>query len=258
MKSRPALFLAIAVALVAGGAALNRTVAPVWSDYRARQPALRVEAAAAAGQGVTLALLGGFRALVADATWLRMYVLWEQRDAPAVATLIRLVAALDPRPVYFWLNGARILAHDLPAWRLDAFGGDDRAPTVLRDRVEREQALLAIRHLEAARQQHPQSVDLWVEQAGIEWHRLREPAAAAESYRRAAELPRAPYYVARLRAEVLRRSGRKPEALAWLKQIHPTLPRGDEAAAADLVLARIRDLERELGVPAAGAYRTGR
>lgn len=236
---------------------MNVAIAPVWHEFRARQPALQAETAAAAGQGVTLALLGGFRALVADAAWLRMYVLWEQRDAPGVATLIRLVATVDPRPVYFWLNGARILAHDLPSWRLAATGGSDGAPAAWRERVEREQAELALRHLAAARRQHPQSVDLWVEQAGIEWHRLRDPAAAAESYRRAAELPGAPYYVARLRAEVLRRIGRKPEALVWLKQIHPTLPAGNEAAAPELVLARIRELERELGVPAAAAYRAG-
>ncbi|MEY2880893.1 MAG: hypothetical protein RLZZ15_3273, partial [Verrucomicrobiota bacterium] len=35
----------------------------------------------------------------------------------------------------------------------------------------------------------------------------------------------------------------------------PQLPRDDEAAAADLVLARIRDLEKELAVPAMQTYR---
>ena len=67
-----------------------------------------------------LALLGGFRALVADGTWIRMYDVWEERDLPVVDTLIRLVTAIDPRPLYFWLNGARIMAYDMPDWRVAA------------------------------------------------------------------------------------------------------------------------------------------
>jgi hypothetical protein len=61
--------------------------------------------------------------------------------------------------------------------------------------------------------------------------------------------------VARLHAEVLRRAGRKAEALAWLVKLHPTLPAGDDGAAADVVLGRIRDLERELQVGREQAYR---
>lgn len=101
---------------------------------------------------------------------------------------------------------------------------------------------------------------LWIEQANIELNRLGDTAAAAESYRRAWEQPRAPYYAARLHAELLRRLDRKAEALAWLVKLHTHLSPSDEAAGADLVLARIRDLERELGVPTGQGYRphTGR
>lgn len=102
---------------------------------------------------------------------------------------------------------------------------------------------------------HPGNPNLWVERANIELNRLQDPAAAAESYRRAWEQPGGPYFAARLHAELLRRMGRKAEALAWLKDLHPKLPPGDEAAAAPVVLERIRELERELGVEAAQAYR---
>jgi len=40
-------------------------------------------------------------------------------------------------------------------------------------------------------------------------------------------------------------------------KLHPRLPRNDEAAAADLVLARIRQLERELRVAPEAAYQAG-
>jgi len=251
------LLLVVLLGLGASGAALDATLArPVWSAMRARQPALRLESATAGlGQGITLALLGGFRALVADVTWLRMYVLWERRDLPGCEALLRLVGTLDPRPLEFWLNGARILAYDFAAWRIESAGGYDRVPVEAQGQIEREQGALALRHLDAAMQFHPESAELWIERGSLQLNRLREIDAAAESYRRAWAQPRAPYYAARLHAELLRRTGRKAEALAFLRTLHPTLPAADEGAAADRVFERIQELERELGVPADRAYR---
>src|SRR5688572_5858927 len=137
-----ALSLAVVVAVLAlAGAALDWVVAPAWSAARARQPALRLHPSmAAAGQGVTLALLGGFRALVADALWIRMYVVWERRDLPGTQSLIQLVTAVDPRPTYFWINGARILANDLAVWRIEAAGGYEAIGPATEARLNREQA----------------------------------------------------------------------------------------------------------------------
>lgn len=255
VKSRWLTLVVMVVVLTAAGAALDRVIAPVWHEVRARQPVLRLDSAAAAGQGLSLALLGGFRALVADAAWIQMYARWEGRDLPATETLARFVTTIDPRPVYFWLNGARIVAYDFPAWRIEAAGGYEVVPAEVQRAISHEQARAALRHLEAGAAFNPASVELWIERANIELNRLGDLNAAAESYRRAWKLPGAPYYVARLHAEVLRRAGRKAEALAWLVQLHPTLPAGDEAAAAAVVLERIRDLERELGVPAEQRYR---
>jgi hypothetical protein len=255
VKSKLLTLIIVIGALAAAGSVLGRVAAPAWDMARARQPALRLDPSmSAAGQGVTLALLGGFRALVADAIWVRMYVLWERHDLPGTHSLLRLVTAIDPRPVYFWINGARILAHDFSMWRLDAAGGFDAVGTAVEARINREQGTLALEHLSAAATFHPTNPDLWIERANIELHRLRDLAAAAESYRRAWELPKAPYYAARLHAELLRRQGRNAEALAWLVKLHPTLPAGDDGAARDTVLERVRDLERELNVPASQRY----
>jgi hypothetical protein len=249
--------LAVFVAVLAlSGLVLGRLVAPAWQAARAAQPALRLDPSiAAAGQGVTLALLGGFRALVADVVWLSMYAAWERQDLPQTETLLRLVTAIDPRPAYFWLNGARILAYDLTAWRIARAGGYEQVPEGVQDRIGREQARRALQFLDAGMAYHPRSADLWTERANIELNRLQDLAAAAESYRRAWEQPDAPYFAARLHGELLRRLNRKAEALAWLTTLHPSLPAGVEGARADVVLERIRELERELAVPAERAYR---
>jgi hypothetical protein len=256
VKSKLLVAATIVATLAAAGAVLGRVASPVWAATQARQPALQLTSSlAAAGQGATVALLGGFRALVADAIWIRMYGLWERRDLPGTQNLIQLVATIDPRPVYFWLNGARILAYDLAAWRIEAAGGYERIGDAAEAEIGLEQGSLAVRHLDAAMGFHPSSADLWIERANIQLNRLRDPAAAAESYRRAWEQPGAPYYAARLHAELLRRTGRKREALAWLTRLHPALPPADDAAAAPTVLRRIRELEDDLGVPAETRYR---
>ena len=256
MKSRLQLFAIVFGGLALTGGVLHPLESRLWTEARATSGAGRMDSVVAAtGRGLTLGVLGGFRAIAADFTWVRVYAIWEQRDLPAVETLLRLVTTLDPRPAYFWLNGARILAYDMPAWRIAAAGGYERVPEAEQRRIDREQAALAIRRLEAAEQFHGTNPDLWVERANIELTRVHDVAAAAASYRRAWEQPKGPYFAARLHAEMLKRLGRKQEALAWLVKLHPQLPPNDDAAAADLVLARIRELERELLVTGADVYR---
>lgn len=208
-----------------------------------------------AEQAVAHGLLGGFRAAAADLMWLRASEAAADRDLPAVESLLQLVTVLDPRPQYFWLNGARILAYDLPVWRIAAAGGSDRVSVATQQRIMREQVERALRRLDAAMRFHPASAALWIERANLQLNQLRDMAGAAESYRRAWEQPNAPYFAARLHAELLRRLGRKAEALAWLVKLHPQLPPDDEAAGADLVLSRIRDLEKELKIPTDQAQR---
>jgi len=244
--------------MLGAGAALHELEAPVWRAARERSLELRVPADdAVVGQGVTLGMLGGFRAITADFLWLRMYSIWEQRDLPATQTLLSAVSAVDPRPLYFWLNGTRILAYDMPVWRIEAAGGYDVASPAEQKRFRAEQAAMALRRLAAAMRFHPASAELWIERANIELNQLGDLSAAAASYRRAWEQPHAPYYAARLHAEMLRRAGRHAEAYAWLRQLHPGLPRDEEAAAADVVLVRIRELERTLGVAPENCYVPG-
>jgi hypothetical protein len=247
------LFLAVAILTVAG-TLLRNLVAPAWESTCRDEPAFQAsQFRELAGQGLTLGLLGGLRTLMADLIWLQMHLRWEQRDRAATRSLLRLATAVDPRPLYFWINGTRIIAYDFPTWQITA-ARPGVLPRAARDRIRCEEAAAALTFIDAGMAYHPASAELWIERASIELNLLGEVGAAAESYRRAWQLPGAPYYAARLHAQLLRRAGRPAEALAWLKQLHPTLPAQDEAAAADLVLERIRELERDLGVSAEKSY----
>jgi tetratricopeptide (TPR) repeat protein len=222
------------VALFTGGFFLRGLEQPVPAALRGDQ------LTALAGQGGWPALLGGLRPAVAGGFWLRANLAWERRDAVALAALLELTVAADARPAYFWLNGARMLAYDVPAWLPAA------APAVVRQQVNEIQTQRALAYLAKGLRWHGPDAELYVEQANIHLRRRGDLESAARCYRLAAELPGAPYYAARLHADLLVELGRRHEALAWLRQVWPALPRDDPAARRDVVQARIRALEQEL------------
>ncbi len=206
------------------------------------------------GSGVTMAVLGGFRTLAADGLWLRTYEAWLARDPVETRALIRLVTIVDDQSIRFWLEGARMLAYDLPRWRVSALQAAGAvSPEMCRQIVE-EEAGAALRLLEEARRRHPASAEICIEIANIQLNVRRDLAAAADWYRRAAATPNAPYCAARIHGDLLRRLGRHRDAYFWLRGLYPTLPPGEEAAMREVVLKRMRDLEDYLAIPQGERY----
>ncbi len=195
---------------------------------------------AMAGRGGLASVLGGLRAVVAGSYWLRANLAWEQHEAASMETFLGLTIAADERHLYFWLNGARMLAYDVPAWR----SGD--TPLAVGRQVRGEQAQRALQFLEKGINWHGADPAMYVEMANIHLRQLGDGASAARYYRLAAEQPGAPYYTARIHAELLRELGRPQEALKWLRGILPHLPADDPAARRAVVQARIEALEQEL------------
>ena len=242
--------LLVALGLLGAGIALRPLEAPAWEEVRAKQPALRLESLKdALGQGVTVGLLGGFRAIVADLFWIRTNSIWEKNDLPGTQTSIKLVTAIDPRPLYFWLNGSRMIAYDMPNWRIDAAGGWEAVPEAVRRRFDEEQSSIAIKYLEGGLGFHPKDPTLIIEIGNVHLNRLKDVETAARYYLEASKQPDAPFYAARIYAELLRRLERLPEAYEFLKKLYPTLPKDDLMAQPQIVLDRIRELEGELNIP---------
>lgn len=250
--ARPAAVLA---ALVVAGLVLRPLEAAACrAQGRWRPAGGGPDVAAALGQGGSLGQLGGFRALSADLLWLHANACWEHRDGAGTKAALAMVAAVDPRPMVFWLNGARMIGYDMSVWRVEALGGEDAVPAAVQRRFAQEQALAAIVHLERAFLYHPDHPLIHLEIANLQLQRLGDLQGAQEHYRRAAVQPLAPFYAARVYAELLRRLGREREAYEWLVALHPTLPSANPYAMADTVLARIREMEVLLTVPPSSRY----
>ena len=204
-----------------------------------------------AGQGIVLAVLGGFRTLMADILWLQTMQAWEKEDLNKTLSLIQFTTTVDPEPKFFWLNGARIIANDMPHW--DASQG--RTPEETHQKMQ-ALAQAAISFLQNALLQHPEKPDWLMEIGHIHLNKLKDPVTATHFYKRAyLEFETAPYYIARLHAQLLQRVGRDQEAYEFLTWLHSTLP-DDPYAQSGVVLGRIRKLERRLGIPVKETYRS--
>lgn len=222
MNPRRALaFLALGIALIAAKAAL---LAP---------PRAALDPAAMAPREMAPAtlFLGGFRAIVADALWVRLIERYDAGDYEEVPPLAEALVALDPRFEQAWFVASWTLAVDLPALERE----EARWPWV-------RQGLLLIR--DGARR-NPASWFLRFHEGFLAWqHVARDPAlshrfladaeanpegvAAAEYARRrfaeAAALPGHPIYVdwAVIRASLA--TGRRDAARAALAHVRAAHP----------------------------------
>jgi len=248
-------FVAVVVLLGALAQVMRPVEQPAWEAVQARRSELPLsQIEGALGQGVVFGVLGGFRTILADFTWIQLYLAWEKREAAELDALIRLVTTLNPDSVYFWVNGARMLAYDVPHWRMDDAGGVQILPDARQRGIAEEQAQQAFELLAQAREFHPNEPKLYLEVAQIYLNRLQDYANAAKWFRQAAEMPGAPYYAARTYAKLLRVQGLDQQAYDFLKQLHQELPDDDPYAQKNIVLERIRALEASLAIPEALRY----
>ena len=241
----------VLLALLCLGALTRPLEAPAWQAVQSRQVELNLEGVdAALGQGLVVGVLGGFRTIVADFLWLQLNHHWEQRERVKVDALARLVTTLDPRPEFFWINAARITAYDVPNWRIREEGGYQAVPEARQRALDREQAEQAFVLLARALEFHPHNPKIYLEYAQIYLNRLQDDAQAAAWFLRASQQPDAPYFAARIHAELLRKMDQPRAAYVFLKGLYLRLPNDDPYAQKDIVLERIRELEAELAIPA--------
>ncbi len=241
--------LAVLLALLLLGVVTRPLEAPAWQVVKAGQPEMNLQAIEGAlGQGLVVGVLGGFRSIMADFLWIRTNTIWARRDRVKLDAMVRLVTTIDPRSEFFWVNAARMVAYDVPHWRIDEEGGYALVPERRQQAIVLEQVQQACVMLERAREFHPQHAKLYLETAQIYLIRLKDYAQAAKWFLLASQQPDAPYYAARIYSELLRRQGKDAEAYAFLKKLYTELP-DDPHAQKGVILDRIHELEVSLKVP---------
>jgi hypothetical protein len=214
MGARTVLLLATLLLLGAGEASDH-----AWSRARRAVPELRrADLELTAGQGALLGVLGGFRPLLADLTWIRAYVKWERRDRGCEA-LLRLACLLDPHATTFWENRGNMVGLDMAHWEIRARGGYHKVPESEQQASFRRFARKAIEGLEEGVPVARRPSSLLVLGGYLAETKLADPVLAADFYRRAHESPPAPWYCAYFVGRLLRDAGKPREAYAYLRPV---------------------------------------
>lgn len=219
-----------------------------WRVVRPAIPEIgRKELEPTLGQGVLLGVLGGLRTVVADLTWIRSYVLWERRDRAGCEALMRAACALDPHSRYFWENTGYIVGFDLAHWEIRKRGGYDRVPKETQERLFVAYARKGIAVLEEGLGRTKTPTPLLLCAAQLAELKVKDHALSARYYLRAAEAPDAPWYAARICAQVLWEDGRRQEAYRWFKDYWTTRMRPKDDGFPD-DLKQLRTMEFVLGI----------
>ena len=228
--------------------------APAWKEVKAGQSEMNLEALKGAlGQGLVIGVLGGFRAILADFLWIRTNTIWERKDRAKLDSMVRLVTMLDPRPDFFWINGSRMIAYDVPNWRIREEGGYSDVPEKRQQAINLEQSAQAFDLIDQALDFHHGNAKLYLEKAQIYLNRLKDDANAAKWFLKASQQNDAPYFAGRIHAELLRKQGLDKEAYDFLKNLHNELP-DTPFAQKGIILERILDLEKTLKIPSRERY----
>lgn len=190
-----------------------------WRSVRPNIPEIgRKELEPTLGQGVLLGILGGLRTVVADLTWIRSYVLWERKDRPGCEALMRTACALDPHSRYFWENTGYAIGFDMAHWDIRRRGGYAKVPAETQQRIFQQYARRGIAVLDEGIVRAKAPAPLLLCAAQLAETKLKDHALAVRYYQEAAESHDAPWFAARICANIMWEDGRREEAYRWFRK----------------------------------------
>ncbi len=206
------------------------------------------------GQGAALALLSGFRGIVADFLWIMAHGHWSNREWHRMRAALELACTLQPRSISFWETSAWHFAWNVSH---DALYQSDEPRQAKRIRNSREWIAVGRKFLERGVENNPDQYRLWYALGWLLDQRLKDDLGAVKYYRVAARFPDAPEYIHRLIGYRLERAGQLREAYEhWcgLWREHHEKESGNPHFLWDRVRVHIERLEKDLKISPSDSF----
>ena len=193
------------------------------------------------GQSAFIAILGGFRSVIADFLFIDGHFAWERVDWSHLLMRLRHVTMLQPHMTMFW---------DVAAWHMawnasTAAMNDSSQPLLARKRLQREYIEIGRDFLERGVANNPQNPQLYEALARLDRDKLHDHAGAAENFMKASRLPGCAAYDERFSAyELSYCEGHEREAYDRLRAL---FQRGEKERLPTLI-SRLRLMEEQLHI----------
>lgn len=236
--------------IVIGGLWFAGVIAQLsWEKVRVSIPEMgKKEIEPSLGQGVLLGILGGFRTVVADGSWIRSYVLWEKRDRAGCEALMRTACVLDPRARFFWENTGYVIGYDMAHWEIRKRGGYFKVSPEIQDDLFKKYARYGLNVFEEGVKYTGGNVGILISAGQLAEIKMKDYTLASSYYKRASENKNAPWFVYFMCARTLWESGQTQAAYDWYRAVWISkLAQADDHSPDDL--EHIRFMEDELKVP---------
>ncbi len=250
MKHRGRNIAAALLIIAAGGGARIPLEQRYTADLRGQQlmePPLSLDLRDELGHTFFIAVLGGFRSVVATVIELKTVQPYIDENWGLVDQYYALCCKLQPREDTYWENRAWHLA----ANARDGYLYDPRNSEETRHLLAQQSVNKGIEVLLEGTNHRPDSGRLW-ERLGhytsMPWNDLRDHAKASEYYAKAAATPRAPRYFYRFCIyELARAPGREREA--WVKLMALYQNPEDRTPTAEILIIRLAGKLSRAGEP---------
>jgi hypothetical protein len=195
------------------------------------------------GQSAFIAVLGGFRSVIADLLFIDAYSAWERTDWTYLLLRLRQATELQPRSVLFW---------EIAGWHMAWNAGtavleDESKSPATRQRLQREYLKLGEDFLVRGLAHNPEKPQLYEALARLYRDKFQDHARAAENFEKASRLPGHASYDERFSAyELSYCEGREREAYDRLRALYQ---RGEKEHLPRLI-NQLRAMEQRLNLPA--------
>ena len=195
------------------------------------------------GQSAFIAVLGGFRSVIADLLFIDAYSAWERTDWTYLLLRLRQATELQPRAILFWEMAGWHMAWNAGTAALE----DDSKSPAARRRLQHDYLELGKDFLVRGIAHNPEKPQLYEALARLYRDKFHDHAGAAENFEKASHLPDHASYDERFSAyELSYCEGREREAYDRLRTLYQ---RGEKQRLPRLI-NQLRAMEARLKIPA--------
>jgi hypothetical protein len=195
------------------------------------------------GQSAFVAVLGGFRSVIADLLFIDAYSAWERTDWTQLLLRLRQATELQPRSILFWEMAGWHMAWNAGTAALE----DESKSPATRRRLQSEYLKLGEDFLVRGAAHNPEKPQLYEALARLYRDKFHDHARAAENFEKASHLPGHASYDERFSAyELSYCEGREREAYDRLRALYQ---RGQKQRLPRLI-NQLRAMEERLNLPA--------
>jgi len=195
------------------------------------------------GQSAFIAVLGGFRSVIADLLFIDAYSAWERTDWTYLLLRLRQATELQPRAILFWEMAGWHMAWNAGTAALE----DDSKSPAARRRLQHDYLELGRDFLVRGIAHNPEKPELYEALARLYRDKFHDHARAAENFEKGSRLPGHHSYDERFSAyELAECEGREREAYDRLRALYQ---RGEKERLPRLI-NQLRAMEQRLKIPA--------